>query len=180
MDKLAQSIIKKLFNYQPTMKKLTTLSIAICAIMLISVSCTKKCNLDEDDTSSGVVVSEHPATKGLVVIYPSAGYMTSSMGGDYLVNATDSYADEFEVSFDGGITKAPVNYGQYNILALPIDIECDAWVNRDVVIDDLNGLVTYTVTVHECGAGCDELRRLENYVLVPTFPANYNIIYNVN
>jgi len=161
------------------MKKITTLSIAICAIMLLSVSCKKSCDLEQDDESSGAVVSEHPSTKGLVVIYPSSGYLTSSMAGDYVVDANDSYADEFEVSFDGGITKAPVNYGQYTILGLPIDVECDAWVERNVEIDDLNGIVTYTVTVHECGQGCDELRRLENYVLVPTFPSNYSVFYNV-
>ncbi|MFT6503800.1 MAG: hypothetical protein ACJASQ_003938 [Crocinitomicaceae bacterium] len=160
------------------MKKLATLSIAIIAIALLSVSCNKGCDLDTDDMSTGAVIATNPNNADqLVVIYPSAGQMTGSMGGDYHINGTDSYASNFEVSFDGGQSKAPVNYGAYSILANPVVIGCDAWVERNVVFDDINFIVTYTVTVHECNNGCDESRTLENYVLIPSVPSNYFVNY---
>jgi hypothetical protein len=52
-------------------------------------------------------------------------------------------------------------------------------VERNVVIDDANQTVTYTITVHECNQGCDELRVLENYIVVPDFPDTYMVSYNV-
>lgn len=162
------------------MKKLATLSIAIIAVVLLSVSCNKGCDLDVNDISTGAIIATNPSNADqLVVIYPSAGYLTSSMAGDYHINVTDSYASNFEVSFDGGHSKAPVDYGAYSILANPVMVDCDAWLERNVVFDDINFIVTYTVTVHECKNGCDEVRTLENYVLVPTIPPSYFINYVV-
>lgn len=161
------------------MKKLTTLFLAILAIALVSVSCKKKCTLDDNDTTSGVVITHAGSTEDpntLVIIFPSSGQMSSSFGGDYIVDANHNYASNFEVSWDGGLTKAPVDYSLYTILAKPIGIKCNARINRDVVVDNLNGIVTYTVTVKDCDEGCDETRTLENYVLVPAFPSNYTLI----
>lgn len=162
------------------MKKLATLSIAIIAVVLLSVSCNKGCDMDADDMSTGAVIANNPGNaEQVVVIYPSSGQMTGNMAGDYHINATNNYAGNFELSFDGGQSKAPVNYGSYSILANPVVVGCDAWLERNVVFDDINFIVTYTVTVHECKNGCDEARSLENYVLVPTIPSNYFINYVV-
>jgi hypothetical protein len=160
------------------MKKIATLSIAIIAVALLSVSCNNGCDLDQDDVSSGAVIAINPGNSdGVVVIYPLTGYLTSSMAGDYLVNGSSGYESSFEVSFDGGQSKAPVNYGAYSILANPVEISCDAWLERNVEFNDVNLTVTYTVTVHECNNGCTEVRTLENYVLVPMVPANYTVSY---
>ena len=160
------------------MKKIATLSIAIIAVALLSVSCNKGCDLDQDDVSSGAVISINPGNSdGVVVIYPTVGYITSEMSGDYLVNGSSAFASSFEVSFDGGQSRAPVNYGAYSILANPVEISCDAWLERNVEFDINTFTVTYTVTVHECNNGCNELRTLENYVLVPVVPPNYTVSY---
>ena len=162
------------------MKKIATLSIAIIAVALLSVSCNKGCDLDQDDVSSGAVIAINPGnTDDVVVIYPLTGYITSDMSGDYLVNSSSQFAGSFQVSFDGGQSKAPVNYGAYSILANPVETSCDAWLERNVEFNDVNFTVTYTVTVHECNNGCDQARTLENYVLVPAVPANYTVSYVV-
>ena len=64
------------------MKNSATLSIAIIAIALLSVSCNKRCDLESEDISSGAVFTTNPGNEDqLVVIYPSAGNMTESMAG---------------------------------------------------------------------------------------------------
>ncbi|NRA10671.1 MAG: hypothetical protein HRT57_01795 [Crocinitomicaceae bacterium] len=162
------------------MKKLATLSIAIIAVALLSVSCNKGCPKDSGDISTGAVISTNPSDASkLVVIYPTSGYLTSSMGGNYNINATHNYANYFEVSFDSGQSRGTVNWSQYSILANPVNLECDAWVERNVEFDDINDVVRYTITIHECPEGCDETRTLENYVLVPAIPANYYVDYIV-
>lgn len=153
------------------MKRSAVFALLIGASVVLG-SCVKKCKLSEESSDSGVIVKD-------VVIYPESGYMTSSMAGDYLVNGGDSYADEFQVSFDGGYTKEAVNYSIYSILANPINVKCDASFKRSVTIDDANQLVVYSIEVTECSTTCDEVRTTENYVLVPAFPSNYSVVYDV-
>jgi len=157
--------------------KRTFLSIIpLLAILCIGfTSCTKKCNIADASIDSGVIVSEDPATNVPVIIYPKAGFLTSNMGGDYLINAADSYADSYEVSFDGGYTRGPVDYGVYNILALPMTINCNARFERNVTIDATNNVITYAVTANTCSS-CEDKYTVENYVLVPVLPA-YPIVY---
>jgi len=154
------------------MKKTALFTLLLLASTMILGSCVKKCKLAEESSDSGVIVQD-------VVIYPESGYLTSSMGGDYLVNASDSYADQFEVSFDGGASKSAVNYSAYNILGNPINVKCDASFKRSVTIDDVNQIVLYSIEVTECSTTCDEVRTTENYVLVPAFPSSYQVVYDV-
>jgi hypothetical protein len=154
------------------MKKGTVILAAVLGVFFLSTSCKSKCNIPETDSVSGVAIED-------VIIYPSSGYLTSSMGGDYEIHATDSYAENFELSWDGGQTRQSVNYAQYKILGNPVVVKCDAAVEKNVEIDHANSVVTYTVKVHECNQGCDEKRVLENYVLVPHFPDGYFVNYVV-
>ena len=150
--------------------------VTLSAILIIGVSsCTKKCNIADASIDSGIIVSEDPATNIPVIIYPKSGFLTSSMAGDYLVNASDPYADRYEVSFDGGYTRVPVDYGVYNILALPMTINCNARFERNVTIDATNSVITYSVTANTC-TSCEDKYHVENYVLVPVLPA-YPIVY---
>lgn len=161
------------------MKRIIVFTLVFASVSFLSTSCKKACNLPED-SDSGAVVATNPANEAeIVVIYPDAGFLTDNMGGDYKIDENHLYADDFQVSFNGGATKGLVNYSQYNILGNPAAVSCDVAVDRNVVIDDANQLVTYTVTVTKCNDGCDELRGIENYVLVPDFPDTYNVIYNV-
>lgn len=179
MDKLASSIVKKLFNYQSTMKKFTLLSLAIAMVMALSVSCKKKCSIAEDDSYSGDIVWVDQDANEIPVIYPTSGYMTDNMNGQFHITESHAYSELFEVSFNGGVTKAPINYTQYNLLCYPIQVACDVAVSRTVTIDHANSIVTYSIGVDDCKDGCDELRTLENYILVPAFPESYTVIYDV-
>jgi len=147
---------------------------AIFALLLTSTvfmgSCVKKCKLRDKSEDSGTIVKD-------VIIYPKGGYMTSSMGGNYLINGSSSYANDFEVSFDGGYTRESVNYSVYNILANPMNIECDASYNRSVTVDDVNHVVTYNIDATQCSTTCDEVRTIENYVLVTAIPSGYTVNY---
>ena len=150
--------------------------VTLMAIMSFGVtSCTKKCNIADANVDSGSIISEDPATNIPVIIYPRDGFLTSNMGSDFLVNASDPYADRYEVSFDGGYTRVPVDYGMYNILALPMNINCNARFERNVTIDATNSVITYSVTANTCSS-CKDIYTVENYVLVPVLPA-YTIVY---
>ena len=154
------------------MKK-AALFILLIATTFATGSCVKKCKLSESSSDNGVIVKD-------VIIYPNSGYMTSSMGGDYHIDATHPYAGDFQVSDNGGQTKGAINYSAYNILANPVVVKCDASFVRTVTIDDVNQIVNYTIDVTECSTTCDEQRTLENYVLVPAIPAGYTVVYDVN
>lgn len=116
-----------------------------------------------------------------VVIYSSSGGLLDSYPNGLNINSTSQpiEQDRFEVSFDGGITRQNVNFSQYTILGYKLTVACDAHLDRSVVVDDINGFVTFTTTVTECKEGCSELRNVENYVLVPAFNPSYPVVYNV-
>lgn len=154
------------------MKK-AALFILLLGTTLATGSCVKKCKLSESSSDNGVIVKD-------IVIYPNSGYMTSSMGGDYHIDGSHSYAGEFQISQDGGQTRSSVNYSTYHILGNPVVVKCDASFVRTVTIDDVNQIVNYTIDVTECSTTCDEQRTTENYVLVPAIPSGYTVIYDVN
>lgn len=154
------------------MKKVFLLSLIAIGTALSTTSCVKKCKLTKETSDTGVIIEN-------ASVFPGSGYMTSSMGGDYHIHATDSYADNFEISFDGGLTKQTVNYSQYNILGNPFVVKCDASFERSVTIDNVNQIVNYTVKVTECSTTCDAEYVVENYVLVPAFPDTYTVVYDV-
>lgn len=133
-------------------------------------SCKKKCILEEG-VDSGSIIAD-------IVIYPQSGYMTSNMGGDYVINATHPYADKFEVSINGG-PKTAVNYSNYTILAYPTTSTCNASFTRSVTIDNTNQTVVYKIVVTQC-TDCKESRSVENYVVVPSFPDMYAVSYDVS
>lgn len=151
------------------MKKGLILSLLFVGTSLLFVSCKKKCDIPESDTISGKIID--------CVIYPSTGGMIPN--GGLHVYAGQGMENNFEVSYDKGVTIQSIDYSQYNILGYPLVVNCDVALERNVEIDDLNQIVTFTVTVHDCKSGCDEARNVENYVLVPAFPTSYTIVYNV-
>jgi len=71
------------------------LKVSFAIVVVLSSTACKKCKVDSAEVNSGAIIQG-------VVFYPSSGYMTSSMGGDYVIQSSDSYANNFEVSFDGG------------------------------------------------------------------------------
>jgi hypothetical protein len=145
------------------------LFIASLSFNLTLVSCKKKCKVDELNKDSGEIIDS-------VVFYPTSGYMTSSMGGNYVVTSSHPYADRFEIKIGQGV-KQPVDYTQYTILANPISATCDVAFEREVKIDDANQKVIYSVKATQC-PDCESTNYIENYVLVPAFPSNYEVVFD--
>lgn len=143
------------------------LKVSFAIVVVLSSTACKKCKVDSVEINSGAIIND-------VVLYPTSGYLTGNMGGDYVIQSSDSYANNFEVSFDGG-GKESVNYANYTILAFPVTAKCNASFERNVNIDDATNTVKYTIKVTQCD-NCPEERYTENYVLVPSFPSNYEVI----
>lgn len=148
----------------------TFLPILFVTLILGITSCKKKCIL-EAGVNAGDIIEN-------VVIYPESGYMTTNMGGDYVIDATHPYADRFEVSFNNGARTA-VNYSNYTILAYPLTSTCTASFDKTVTIDNTAQTVVYKIVVTQC-LDCTESRTTENYVLVPAFPETYTVLYDVS
>lgn len=161
------------------MKKALLFTFGLSAILMTSISCKKSCNIPEEDTYSGPIISEVNDTK--VIIYPSSGgLLTSFPNGMHITNSSpQAHQDWFEVSFDGGITRQPVDFSQYNIVGYPLVVKCDAAIDRALTTNQISGSALFTMTVEECNDGCDELRSLENYILVDDTMANYSFAFQV-
>jgi hypothetical protein len=148
------------------------LPLFLLATLFLGLSaCKKKCVVETEDTNNGSIVSG-------VVFYPSAGNLTPSMGGNYVIDATHPYADEFQIRFNDG-EKIDVNYSNYTILCYPTTANCSAAYDRTVTIDDANQTVVYKIVVTQC-ENCPEKYLTENYVLVPAFPSSYAVSYDVS
>ena len=138
---------------------------------LILSSCKKKCVIDKENKDSGWIEEN-------VIIYPASGYLTDQMQGNYVVTGSSTFASRFEVSFDGG-AKQPVDYDNYTILAYPVKSKCNAYFEREVSFNYVNQTVLYQINVTQC-KNCEEVRTTENYVLVPKFPSDYQVTYDVS
>jgi len=160
------------------MKKALLLTLGLSTVLFATVSCKKDCNIPEEDEFSGVIISK--VNDNNVIIYPSSGGKLSSFPNGLHVssNSPQIQQDWFEVSFDGGVTRQPIDFSQYNVIGYPLAVKCDASVGRDLTVNPLTGEGVFTMTVQEC-EGCDELRSLENYILVDDSLANYSISYSI-
>ena len=152
------------------MKLIKTFTLFI-AVLFISFSCKKKCKIENVNADSGAIIEN-------VVIYPSSGYMTSSMNGNYIIDGNSPYADKFQMSLNGG-ARTGINYANFSILAFPAKAKCNASYDRNVTIDNAAMTVTYKMIITQCD-NCKEEYFTENYVLVPAFPSNYTVLYNLS
>lgn len=156
------------------MKRLmkTTLLATIAVVSSLMMGCKKKCDLGQDVTSGEI--------KTGVSVFPSSGYLTADLTPDqYLITASHPYANRYKISHDQGMTKSDVNYNGYSILCYPMTVSCFAQFTRNVTIDDVNGVVRYTVKVKDCGR-CEEERYIENYVVIRSVPDSYTVLYDVD
>jgi hypothetical protein len=142
------------------------LFIASLSFNLTLVSCKKKCKVDELAKDTGVIIEN-------VTIIPSSGSLTGNMGSDFLIDATHQHANAFQIRF-GDSARVNVDYSKYFILANPMRVKCNVALDREVLIDDVNQKVTYSVKATQC-SDCTSESYIENYVLVPAFPSNYTL-----
>jgi hypothetical protein len=148
------------------------LPLFLVATLFIGLSaCKKKCVVETEDSNAGAIVQG-------VIFYPASGNLTPSMGGNYVINATHPYANEFQIRLNDG-EKMDVNYSNYTILCYPTIANCSASYDRTVTIDDAAQTVVYKIVVTQC-ENCPEKYLTENYVLVPAFPSSYAVSYDVS
>lgn len=147
------------------------LPLLILTVSLGLTSCKKKCIVEAETVNSGSIIKD-------VVFYPESGYMTGNMAGDYSIDANHQFADRIQVSISGS-AKTNVNYNNYTVLCYPVSAKCNAAYDRSVTIDPINETVVYKIVVTQCD-NCEEVRTTENYVLVPAFPSNYIVSYDVS
>lgn len=151
-----------------SIKKPFILGLLMAVTVLFSTTSCKKCSVAEADTNSGLI---HPTA----VIYPTSGGIGSNLGGNYHITAGHNYAQNFEVSFDGGLTREAIDYSQYNVLGLPMAVNCEASFSRSVTVDDVLLVTTYAVTATTC-SDCEQAYTVDNWVLTSPLPA-YTIDY---
>ena len=152
-----------------SIKRSFILSFVAIAFLLVANSC-KKCTVAEENTETGIIV------KG-AIIYPKSGYITQNISSNHITGTNNSYASSFEVSFDGGATRVPVDFNTYDVLASPMTIYCKASFVKDVTLDNINSIVTYKVTATTCSK-CENKRFVENYVLVPKIASGTTVWFD--
>lgn len=155
------------------MKLLSTRLIPIASVALITVfsACKKKCDLPENSYSGEI--------KTGVSIFSDISLVTDANSpDDYLITSEAEFSD-IKMSTDGGVTKVPFNYGAYSILCYPTKTTCNTSFNRNVEIDDVNGIIIYTIDATQCET-CDEGRVLDNAVVIRAVPDSYQVVFDVN
>jgi hypothetical protein len=127
--------------------------------------------ISKNTTDTGAIISD-------VVFYPSSGFMTSNMGIDFIIDSDHKYSNAIKISMSGS-GRTPIDFTQYTGLCFPVYATCNASFERSVTIDDATQTVLYKIKVTQC-PNCTDTLLTENYVLVPTFPGNYNLIQEVS
>ena len=135
----------------------------------ISTSCKKKCRVDDLSQDTGEIIDS-------VTIIPSSGSLTGNMGSDFVIDGDHQHANAFQIRFNDS-ARVNVDYSKYFILANPMIVNCNVAFERNVTIDNANQQVIYAVKATQC-ADCNTTNYIENYVLVPAFPSNYEVIFD--
>lgn len=152
------------------MKTSKILLFGLLFVSALAMNSCKKCTVGDADKNTGQIVDK-------VVIYPASGYLTSNLNGNYHITGASNYADDFEVSFDGGVTKQPVDWNTYDLLANPMLVSCKASFIREVTYNYGTSTVFYNVIANTCES-CDPERFVENWVLVPKVPEGFSVYYD--
>ena len=149
-----------------SIKKPFILGLLLAVTVIFSTTSCKKCSVAESDVNSGLI---HPTA----IVYSSIN--AESLEGNYHVTGISQFATDFEVSFDGGLTRQAIDYSQYNVLGLPMNINCEASFNRSVTVNDNLLITTYAISATTCSS-CEQTYTVDNWVLTETLPA-YTIEY---
>jgi len=153
--------------------KFYTTSVLFLGVLALGLSSCKKCKIEGENVDAGEIQTK-------IAVYPEHGYITQDMSGDYHVHANSAVADLFEMSTDNGFTRAPFNYSAYSILAFPMTLNCNHFLSREVIRNDVDQTATYKITVTQCkDAECSQQRFIENFVAVPAIPENYTIVHDI-
>lgn len=154
--------------------KFYSTSLLILSVLFLAFSsCKKTCEIEGDSVDSGLIDQD-------VLVYPKHGYITEEMSGEYHVHGASSIANKFEMSTDNGFSRSSFNYTAYSILAYPMKLNCNFYMDRSVKVDDINMTATYKITVTQCkDPKCAEQRYIENFIVVPAIPESYTILHDI-
>lgn len=147
------------------MKNLLILGLVLS---VFAFSSCKKCVPDEDTATGDIVTTAIIKFSGGIYEGPSKGLVTSEADN----------TPEFEISFDQGQTYEAIDWSIYSVIYQSTTASCSAQYNRNVVIDDLNGTVLYTIDIKECPK-CGTNYGLFNAVLINKAGAGYTPLYKV-
>lgn len=142
-------------------------------LLIFGTTSCKKCKLSEGNQNTGLIIED-------AIIYPSSGYMATGPYQTMNITAGHYYSNNFEVSFDGGATRVPVDYSQYSILASGVEVDCEAAINKDVSYDSNLDVYTYRISGESCSSCKSDGYHLDNFVLVPAIPASTTVVYDVD
>jgi hypothetical protein len=147
---------------QLNMKRVLGLLTLASVLVFSSYACKKKCELPPE-TNSGVVVANSLVKEQ---------YTTSSK----VVRKQVSSGERYKVSLDQGVSYADIDFNNFYLLCYPMDISCHSTVDRNVTVEHGKKLVTYFITITTC-PGCEDLYTVPNWVMVPRFPDDYQVIF---
>ena len=136
----------------------------ITAVAITLFTSCKKC--DPSNNTSGIIVKD--------AIVRALGVAA----GQQFITDGSELPKPLEMSLDGGVTYTPVDFTKYSVFALTTTSSCSSGYDRNVTIDPMNSLVTYTITITECST-CKNNTTIDNWVLTSKVPGNYTPIFNI-
>lgn len=139
--------------------------ILFIALLLIAITSCDKC--DATNSIEGEVVED--------AIVRVIGYEV----GENFINSPSDFDKQIEVSFDGGINYEPVNFSVFSVFSLQTTAPCSAGYARNVVVNNQNETVNYTITITECST-CTSSTTINNWVLTNVVPSFYEVSFNIN
>ncbi len=140
---------------------------------IIFSSCKKDCVIEGKDTFSGDIITS-------AVIFTDHGLISSKFpDSTFVVDSltASNVQNYFTVRFNQGAA-TPVDYSKYNIMGYPTNTDCSSIFDRKITINHVAQTVTYSITITHCD-DCEGDYTAENWVLVPKFPLNYEVIHDV-
>jgi hypothetical protein len=147
----------------------------LAATAVFSFSSCNKCVVPEEDEYVGTAI------KSEAIIYPEIGYIAETMNGNYHVTVNSENAENFQVDVNGDGNR--VDYetiaSAFDIVGLPMKVNCKAQFVRSLDIDPANQAATYRVDATTC-TSCENMRIVENWVLVEKIPSSYIVYYDGN
>ena len=142
-------------------------------LLLITVlffSCdSNDCSLPEQTVGSGEVLMNAE------IIVPSL--VCEEEVSEVVIQVDSNNTCGLMVSFNGGVEEE-IDFSKYTVLGNFAGGTCSVNIDRNVVRDETNKLVSYNVTVLQCG-NCESYSWSENWVLIPKVPDDYEIDFSI-
>ena len=142
-----------------------TAIILIASLLIIGI---QSCNKIHKDTG---VITEEPRIRGCLPVLESVEWIIRTQA-EYEALASGSGTLCVDDSFPA------IDFDNYTLLGRYASGDCKAKFFRQVLRDDQAKTMTFNILVKDRGS-CKKLVYSWNWVLVPKFPADYTVLFNV-